>query len=381
MRTLSLHLHRPDHFEAVASRLAAFEPDVVLAFGSSARFAPDGPAVRLAGRVPRSVVAGCSGAGEIHGAGVHDHTLSLVALRFDRAHARLAASALGGRPDSDAAGARAAAALPREGLRHVLLFAPGADIDGSALVRGAQSVLGAAVGISGGLAGDGGGRACTPTLAGACADARQVVAVGLYGSALRVASAAGGGWEPFGPARRASVGCSNMLYRLDGERALDVYRRYLGDYAADLPASGPLFPFEVLDAEHRPTGLMRTLVAVDEAQGALALGGDVPADGYLRLMHATADRLIDAAEAAAARLGAGDSTRRGDAFALLVSCDGRRLLMGDRTDEEADAVASCLGDDVALCGFYSYGEIAHAEYFGDCRLHNQAATVTWLCEG
>jgi hypothetical protein len=236
------------------------------------------------------------------------------------------------------------------------------------------------MGISGGLAGDGSGQACTLTLAGGCADTRQVVAVGLYGSALHVASVAGGGWEPFGPARRVGLSHSNMLYELDGERALDVYRRYLGDYAVDLPASGPLFPFEVLDADHRPTGLMRTLVAIDETLGALALGGDVPPDGYLRLMHTTADRLIDAAEAAAARLGAGHGPRRGDALALLVSCDGRRLLMGDRTDEEADAVASCLGDDVALSGFYSYGEIAHADYFGDCRLHNQAATVTWVCE-
>jgi hypothetical protein len=54
--------------------------------------------------------------------------------------------------------------------------------------------------------------------------------------------------------------------------------------------------------------------------------------------------------------------------------------MGDRVDEEVEAVASVLGTDTVVTGFYSYGEISASEFVGDCRLHNQTMTITWLAE-
>jgi hypothetical protein len=106
----------------------------------------------------------------------------------------------------------------------------------------------------------------------------------------------------------------------------------------------------------------------------------VPPDGHLRLMHATTDRLVDSAEGAAASVRRALSEYVGDSLALIVSCDGRRLVMGDRVDEEIEAVAASLEPGPLLCGFYSYGEIAHADFFGDCRLHNQTLTVTLIAE-
>ena len=61
---------------------------------------------------------------------------------------------------------------------------------------------------------------------------------------------------------------------------------------------------------------------------------------------------------------------------LLVSCIGRKLVMGDRVDEEIEVVAATLGPTTCLAGFYSYGEIAPAGRSRDCRLHNQTMTVT-----
>jgi hypothetical protein len=305
---------------------------------------------------------------------VHDGMLSIAALRFAQARAVAASTDVGAMDDSADAGGRVAAQLPAAGLRHVLLFGPGLDLNGSALVAGVQAGLPEGVGLSGGLAADGIAFERTFTLCGSRARARQVVAVGLYGPTLRVASAAQGGWAPFGPARRVSRSRANELYELDGESALDVYRRYLGDYAEGLPSTGRLFPFEILDAEHRATGLMRTLQSFDAGEGSLSLAGEVPPDGHLRLMHATADRLIDAAEAAAAELRNVVPTPAEGALSLVVSCDGRRLVMGDRVDEEVEAVAAALGEGAVLCGFYSYGEIAHAA------LHNQTMTVTWVAE-
>ncbi|HJW11778.1 MAG TPA: FIST N-terminal domain-containing protein [Albitalea sp.] len=380
MRTLQLHLTDSDPLGPALAPLHDFDPDLVLCFGAQAFFRDPAlqPALRDAAR--RAVLAGCSGAGEIVAAQVHDGTLALTALKFERSSACGAATTLAGMADSFGAGARLAQALPHQGLRHVLVFGTGVHINGSALVEGLQSVLDASVPISGGLAGDGGAFVETFTLGNHGSASDQIVAVGLYGMALALGNSSFGGWVPFGPARRVTRCDHNMLYELDGERALNIYKRYLGDYARDLPASGLLFPFELLRADQQSSGTIRTILGVDEAAGSLTLAGDVHEGGFLKLMHASTERLIDAAEHAALKLQPQSRMHRGPSLALLVSCVGRKLVMGDRVDEEVEAVASALGNQAAVAGFYSYGEISGSEFIGDCRLHNQTMTITWIGE-
>jgi hypothetical protein len=67
-------------------------------------------------------------------------------------------------------------------------------------------------------------------------------------------------------------------------------------------------------------------------------------------------------------------------LSILVSCIGRRLLMGQRTIEEVEAAGAELGRDTLRLGFYSYGEISPHAQSGDCELHNQTMTVTTLAE-
>jgi len=170
-----------------------------------------------------------------------------------------------------------------------------------------------------------------------------------------------------------------VLFELDGKPALDIYKRYLGDYASGLPASGLLFPFALLSNEQQESGLIRTLLGVDEAAGSLTLAGDIPQGGYVRLMHASTEALVDGAEAAA-RATLDMVQGPGPGLALLVSCIGRKLVMGDRVDEEVEAVGTLLGKDAVLAGFYSNGEISPYLDTTECRLHNQTMTITYLSE-
>ncbi len=204
--------------------------------------------------------------------------------------------------------------------------------------------------------------------------------MGLYGDNLRLGYGSFAGWVPFGPARKVTRCEDNVLYELDGERALDIYKRYLGEHAARLPASGLLFPFEMLGEGQETRGIFRTILGVDEKEGSLTLAGDIDPHGYLKLMHSNTERLIDGAETAArAALGnAGD--RHGKSLAVLVSCVGRKLVMGDRVDEEVEAVVELLGASTTVTGFYSNGEIAGADFLGECHLHNQTMTITWIAE-
>ena len=199
------------------------------------------------------------------------------------------------------------------------------------------------------------------------------------GEQLVFAHGSFGGWSPFGPARKVTRCANNVLFELDGESALEVYKRYLGEHAKGLPASGLLFPFAMLGKDHSEVGLIRTILGVDEANGSLTLAGDIDPEGYLRLMHASTDALVEGAEAAAEAAQAMRGNA-GEGLALLVSCVGRKLVMGGRVDEEVEAVGDVFGQGATLAGFYSYGEISPFSPSVDCKLHNQTMTITYLSE-
>jgi len=371
-----------DPAESVAGigSLQEASPTLVLAFGAVAFFERSGVVDELRRRFPQAAIAGCSTAGEICGSEVRDGACVVTAVSFDRAVARAEATRLASMADSFAAGARLAAALPASDLRAVLVLGPGVRINGSALVRGLQSALPPKVTISGGLAADAGAFERTWTMGPlGCAD-DQVVAVGLYGAGLRLSYGSFGGWVPFGPARRVTRCADNVLYELDGERALDIYKRYLGEHAAHLPASGLLFPFEMVGERRERRGIFRTILGVDEAQGSLTLAGDIDPDGTLKLMHSNTERLIDGAEVAARAAFEAMGTPPATSLALLVSCVGRKLVMGDRVDEEVEIVGELFGAGATVTGFYSNGEIAGAGFNGECHLHNQTMTITWVAE-
>ena len=379
MKTIQLQL-TADGDTTALERLRGLDADVVLCFGAQGYFRRPGLHAALREAAPHAAFAGCSSAGEILNSQVHDNTLAVVGVKFAHAGARSAATTIAGMADSFGAGARLGAVLPHAGLRHVLVFGTGVHINGSALVEGLQSTLPPSAQISGGLAGDGGAFVETFTLADGGCRSDQIVALGLYGESLAIGNSSVGGWVPFGPARRITRCDHNVLYELDGERALNIYKRYLGEYARDLPSSGLLFPFELLRDNQESSGIIRTILGVDDDEGSLTLAGDVIEGGYLKLMHASTERLIDAAEQAALKLQGLSRKHTGPALALLVSCVGRKLVMGDRVDEEVEAVASVLGTRAAVAGFYSYGEISASEFVGDCRLHNQTMTITWMTE-
>jgi hypothetical protein len=366
---------------AALSDLQAIDPQAVLVFGhidilDSADFAG-----RLQQAFPQAARLGCSTAGEITAQGAYEKTCVVTAIRFDGdIRLRTAEATIATMEACRAAGESIGQELASPDLRAVLLFGKGLGVNGSAIIEGLVAQIGRDVPITGGLAGDNGAFARTLTLTPAGVSQDGVVGLGLYGDALIVGHGSYGGWAAFGPARKVTRSEGNILFELDGEPALNIYKRYLGDYAKDLPASGLLFPFEMLNENHDAMGLIRTILAVDEEHGSLILAGDILSDGYLRLMHASTDELVEGADHAARETLSRLPEGTGAGLAILVSCVGRRLVMGDEVDGEVEAVADILGRENTLTGFYSYGEISPFSDSTDCKLHNQTMTVTFLGE-
>jgi hypothetical protein len=257
-----------------------------------------------------------------------------------------------------------------------LVLSDGLHINGSQLVQGLTQALPETVTVTGGLSAD--GSQFKETLVGfedRC-DSGLVAAVGLYGDAIRSSCGSLGGWDAFGPERRITRAKGNVLYEFDGKPALALYKRYLGDHANELPASGLLFPLAIRAADDETT-VVRTILAVSEADGSLTFAGDVPEGYYARLMKANFDRLVDGATGAAQ---VSRPIGREAQFALLISCVGRKLVLKQRVEEEIESVREVLGPRACLAGFYSYGEISPFVRGTRCELHNQTMTITTFAE-
>jgi hypothetical protein len=353
--------------------------DLVLVFGSSACLKST-PFDSLTALYPGALIVGCSTAGEIAGTDVTDDTLTLTAVRFARTHVKLARTRIDGPAASHDAGTELARQLPHDDLKHVLVFSDGLNVNGTALVDGLRQGLPAHVAVTGGLSGDGTEFKRTLVIAAAPPTDRTIAAIGFYGDALRVGYGSLGGWDPFGPDRRITRSAGNVLSELDGQSALALYKRYLGEHAAGLPATGLLFPLELHEQPGgKDQGLVRTLLSVNEDDQSMTFAGDVPEGLYARLMKANFDRLIEGASGAAqaTRAPLGDA---GAQLAVLISCVGRKLVLQQRVEEEVESVRDVLGPDAVLTGFYSYGEICPSAPSGKCELHNQTMTITTFAE-
>ena len=324
-------------------------------------------------------IVGCSTAGEISATGVSDDTCSVIAMHFDSTEVKIADAALTGAESSRQAGLSIGQQLSAPNLSSIFVLSPGLQVNGSELVRGISDAVGKNVVITGGLAGDGTSFGKTHTLLNGKVYEDHAVAFGLYGDKVRVRSGSRGGWKPFGPVRRVTKAVGNVLFELDGKPALKLYKEYLGDKAAGLPASGLLYPFAILREEDRQeTGLIRTILDVDHKAESLTMAGDLPQGSLVSLMYADTDSLVDGAGEAAEE--ASMKGRRGNSATLLVSCVGRKIIMGGSVDEEVEAVVRAIGKNSVFAGFYSYGEICPFSETGYSELHNQTMTITHIAE-
>lgn len=267
--------------------------------------------------------------------------------------------------------------IPKEGLKHLLVVSEGSFVNGSSLIAGIENVMSNEVPISGGICGD--DDKFEKTLASYKEDPKtgEVIIIGLYGESLEISVASFGGWITFGPERLITKSTANVLYEIDDKPALELYRKYLGDKANELPRASLFYPLHV-KAENKEIPVVRTILSINENQNSMTLAGDVPINSTVQLMMASVDGLSEGAMKAAKK--AMENREKTPEFAFLVSCIGRKLVMDQRVEEELEEVKKTIGNQVVMSGFYSYGEIAPFGKNSSCELHNQTMTLTLISE-
>jgi hypothetical protein len=361
---------------------------LVLAFGATGVLERPDCFNSLKEYYPTACIFGCSTAGEICGTQVTDDSLVVTAVSFEHTQLQNARIKLSEVTSSFEAGERLALALPPtvpatepgpvEKLKHVLVLSDGSKVNGSDLVKGISEHLPEGVTVTGGLAGDGARFGKTLVFPGGAPESDAIAVLGLYGNRLHIGFGSQGGWDSFGPERLITRSKGNVLYEMDGHSALGLYKKYMGDQAAGLPATGLLFPLS-LRTGAGGAAVVRTILSVDEQEQSVTFAGDVPEGAFARLMKSNSDRLIDGATSAARTSFQAIGTISPD-LAILISCVGRKLVLKQRVEEEVEVVREVLGDRTVLTGFYSYGEISPFAPGAPCELHNQTMTITTLSE-
>ncbi|HWE75927.1 MAG TPA: FIST N-terminal domain-containing protein [Stellaceae bacterium] len=350
-------------------------PSLVLYFAAPGTLGDGGRFAELRGFYPNAALVGCTTGGEIAAIDVHEGSVIATAIAFDATEVKFADDRAAPGKSSFEIGTRLGAALPPRGLRNVFVLSDGTKVNGTELVAGIQHVLGREICVTGGLAGDGADFQTTYVGFNANPEAGRVVAMGFYGDKIRIGHGSVGGWDAVGTKRIITRSSGNTLYDLDGQPALDLYKQYLGAEAANLPASALLFPLRIHPKDQPDWSLVRTVVGVDEEKKAMIFAGSMPEGQVAQVMLGNFDHLIAGAGRAAEQAIIPDAK-----LAILVSCIGRKLLLGQRIADEVEAVADVLGTGCRTTGFYSYGEIAPMEGLPFCDLHNQTMTITTFAE-
>lgn len=325
-----------------------------------------------------SRLIGCSTSGEIYGRLVSDDSLVVALIKFEKSRIKISSHELDQAMNSLLIGEKIAEDLYSGDLKGMLVLSDGLNINGSELVRGIAKGNSHEVNVAGGLAGDGQRFEKTWTLVDGQIKENNVTAVGFYGEHVHMDCQFGGGWDVLGPERVVTSSKNNILYALDGQPALDLYKKYLGDRASGLPATGLLFPLSIRNSEEQKDITVRTILGINEDDKSIRFAGDIPQGSKVRLMRANNDRLIDGASDGA-RIFNQKAWQDKEVIFFAVSCVGRRLVLGQRIEEELEAVIDELSMKNKLVGFYSYGEIS-TDHNKRCDLHNQTISLTAVWE-
>jgi hypothetical protein len=268
----------------------------------------------------------------------------------------------------------------------LLVFPNGMGGDGLKVLEGLQLGLGKDFEITGGCLGDDERFASTFQYYNGAVYKDAIVGLMVvkkkgYRTGIGVRS----GFTSIGNSFFCTSSEGNVVKEFEHANALELYKDFLGEErAARLPAVCLEYPFGIIDRnpvdneEH--LFQLRCGLSVDHEKGTISLAASIPEGSEVTLTTASRGDIINGAKEAAeqAKMSLGGATPQA---IIMFSCVGRKLVLGRRIQEEVDAVRECIGKDVPLIGFYTYGEIGPIDNtkkeLSAVKFHNETV-VLWV---
>jgi hypothetical protein len=344
--------------EAAASAIGSRRPSVVFVFASVQH---DLPALLLAVRNeagPDATVVGATTLGELAFDGMSLGGVAVAALGGEGFTVRTAVGHVrdvGHREaGAVAAGAMAGVTSPHSVL---IMLCDGLSGNPHEVVRGAYSVLGAAVPLVGGFAGDDRSNRRTMQFHDETIFEDSVVGIAL-GSDAPIGIGLAHGWRRVEPPMIVTKSAGSRIFEIDDEPALDVLLRATGrtgTTVADLFDTPDTM--YALGLSRRNGEDMRVIRTGDDEERSVWGLNDIPQGALFWMMEGPRESLVEGAAQSCAEAvdGLGGRTPLG---VLAFDCGGRRGRLGeDGIADEMRAMRSVLGS-TPYAGFYSLGEIA-----------------------
>ncbi len=372
------HQFLNNKWEDSVSDLDPAKCQLVLAFGSSELLIAPETFDHLRKAYPKADILMSSTAGEISNGSVQDNSVVATAIELERSQLKCVNTSISRYADSYSAGVAIKKQLDGDHLKGIFIISDGLLVEGHELVRGFNEGNTQKIPITGGLAGDAARFQQTFTGLNEIPGQGNIIAVGFYGEHLHIGHGSLGGWDEFGYERVITKSAKNVLYKIDEESALDLYKKYLGTFVDELPGSALLFPLS-MKVQNAEKYLIRTVLAVSDDDKSMTFAGNMPEGSTVRLMRGNIQKLIEASAIAAKDSMKGLDNHKPQ-LSLLLSCVGRKIILDAKSEEEVQAAGEVLGKDCAVTGFYTYGGLSPFGMGTPCELHNQTMTITTFSE-
>ncbi len=385
MKAASAHTLESDPYRAgieLADALKGIDPEVVLLFPTILyEGSPELTEALYDVLGERVLLLGATGDGFFETQRTADIGASALALSSGGTARFHISRANGVREDPRAATARCLRDL-RESMAPggpdlVVLFSD-FRTDGSAIEAAIRDTL--QVPVVGGLAGDNNLRMerCF-VYANRDVLSDSVAALGIKGP-LRFEIRIAHELRPVGHTGVVTASSSTRLQAIDGLGAMQFIEREIGRPVTKVDQG--IVTFNVLDRDTHHAKYLRSIVPDSSAaDGGLSLFGNVPEGARVQVCLAQPDDIVGEVSRIADEVGA--ATFQPEA-ALIVSCSGRKHLLGNRIEHEAKEIVDARGGKIALAGFPSFGEIGPVKAEGrysETFFHNMTYVLLLLGQG
>lgn len=348
--------------------------DLILVYGSLSLLEEPLLLTNLHGAYPNALLAGCSGAGELINGEVFDNSIVYSVFEFEQTTVRQARKKItAGTDDEFDSGKALLSELLDDDLVAIMIYSEGISIDCDELIKGAREIIGDDIPLFGGLAADSNAFEYSVVLDSDGVYDDSVVAIGFYGKQFNVNSVSSI-FNQNGIEIDITASDGNIVYEINGEPASEVYEKFIPN-RGDLSLSTWLFyPVLVLDNESKQPLYCRTIHDYKTENKYLLAAGSIP-EGPAKVISLvdSKDIIVDANKVSKKL-----KNQPGE-FAFVISCAGRRAIMGDEWMNESSRIQKNIGD-IPSMGFYSFGEISINNMKSHTVLHNHSLTIVTISE-
>jgi hypothetical protein len=256
-----------------------------------------------------------------------------------------------------------------------LTFPESIHVNGVNLITALQKGLGETTPILGGTAADDLTFSCTKQFFQSEVTSGAVPIL-LFAGDFQCSHGVASGWKTIGKKSKITKAEDCIVYEIDGKKALDFYKEFLG--TANAAAEYINYPLAIAEGDSTDFCL-RSPFSHNEENGSMIFTSTIPEGATVWMSEAAREDVLNATAVSLVNA-LNNYTGSSPAAAIVISCAARRIVLGTQTREEYEIFKKKLPANLPCIGFYSYGEISPSQCSKPTNFHNQTFATLLIGE-